>query len=385
MLGVTDRAPQGRAAGADGYVTWALGAILGLSILKAFWDPMDGLEVIDLWSLARSGSSLFGSRWVDVFSDPGIQVGPLTLLIQGGLWEASAATGVDLEIWFSLLVQPAVVVASLWIVGKGIPDRIPRRRAQLVVAAFLLVWEIPWNAYVFGHPTEFLIPILWLWAALLAREGRAGWAGALIAASAGLKLWGVLGFPLLLLLPGIRPTIRGLGAALAGVGLLYGPFLLFGEVRTFEYEWVVGPGTGPAWVLGEGALFGWPPRFLQGALALASGAALTYLCRRRGDALVWAPALGIIGVRLALDPTAFPYYWLAAQSVLLVAAGWLIGRSAAIAAAALLTVALVTFLASSTSVVAVALLAVVTATAAAIWGDRLDLTRFPLRGTTRAG
>lgn len=363
----------------------AAAVVVGLALGKAFLDSSSDLEVIDLWILSRAGAELFDSDWIDVFSDKGIQVGPLMLLVQGSLWEVAAATGVRLETLFSLLMQPAVILSCLWLVGTGIGD--PRRRlaAQIAVALLLFVWEIPWNAYIFGHPTEFLIPILWLVAARLAHGGRPGRAGIAIAASAGLKLWGVLGVPLLLLAPEARGRLHGVAAAGAGVALLYGPFLLFGEVNTFEYRWIVESGTGPAWVLDPGAEFGWPPRLLQGAVALSVGAAVALLSRTRDELVVWAPALAIIGARLATDPTAFAYYWLAPQAILLVAAGWFIGRKAVIPAAALVCLSGLAFFASAVSDVGLAVVLILVSVGAVLVADRVDLTWLPLRRTARAG
>lgn len=360
-------------------------AVVVLAIGKALWDASRDLEVIDLWIVSRAGSELFGSGWIDVFSDQGLQVGPLILLVQGSLWEISSATGVRLEMLFSLLVQPVVILSCLWLVGAGIENQRRRFAAQAVVASLLFVWEIHWNAYVFGHPTEFLIPIIWLVAARLAYRGHPVRAGLAVAVSGGFKLWGILGVPLLLLAPRAWGRLHAVGAAGAGMVLLYGPFLLSGEVNTFGYRWIVEAGTGPSWMLDPGTGFGWPLRLFQGAVALTTGAGVALLSRTRGELVLWAPALAIIGARLATDPTALAYYWLAPQAVLLVAAGWLIGRDAALPALALVGLAGLAFFASAVSDVGLALVLVLVSAGAALFADRMNLTRLPLRRTARAG
>ena len=363
----------------------AVGAIAVLTVAKALWDAATGLEVLDLWIVSRTGAELFAGGWIDVFSDDAIQVGPITLLVQGSLWELAKGTGVRLETLFSLVIQPAVVLSCLWLVGRGIPD--PRRRlpAQVSVAIVLFVWEIPWNAYIFGHPTEFLIPILWVVAGRFAFRSRVGWAGVAVAVSAGLKPWGVLGIPLLLLAPDGRGRLRALAVAGAGTALLFGPFLLFGEVNTFEYRWTVEAGTGPSWVMGSGAEFNWALRLLQGALALSVGAVVSGLARARGEEVVWAPALAVIGTRLATDPIALTYYWLAPQAILLTAAGWFIGRMALLPATVLIALCGLSFFASLISAVGLGVILIAFGVVAGLYADRVDLTWLPLRRGARAG
>lgn len=377
MSAVTRAEQEGRSTrGQRWYLRSGFLLVLTLSIGKALWDSRSGLEVLDLWTVSRAGAALFGPDRMDVFSDPSIQVGPLTLFLQGLLWKAAAAWGLDLQLLFALAVQPTVVLSCLWLVGRGVPAPL-RLRAQAVVAALLLVWEVPWNAYIFGHPTEFLIPILWIVAARLARCGRWGPAGIAIAISTGAKAWGVLGVPLLLLAPLGRDRIRSLSVAVAVTVMLYAPFFLLGDVGTFRYRWIVGAGTGAALVMDPGSAFGWLPRLVQGAFAISVGAAVALAARGRSELLVWAPAAAIIGARLATDPTVFSYYWLAPQALLLIAAGWFIGARANVPAILLVCVTAVTFVAARISTLAVSLLLVCIGTTASLRRDRFDGTWLP--------
>jgi hypothetical protein len=60
-------------------------------------------------------------------------------------------------------------------------------------------------------------------------------------------------------------------------------------------------------------------RLLQGACALGLGAALA-LTLRGAERAVWAVPLGIVAVRVLLDPTLYSWYWLGLETLALVAA-----------------------------------------------------------------
>lgn len=326
------------------------------TLFKAVVDSRSGLEVIDLWFLSETGAALFGEGWANVFSDPAVQVGPLLLLIQGILWELAAFTGLRLELLFSVLVQVSAVLAFMTMIVVGPRRGSPKRwGAALLGGALLSLWELPWNAYVFGHPSEFFIPVLWLMAARLARDGRSELGGVLIGLSAALKAWGLLGVPLIFLGP--RSTwARGLLSASAVSLAIYGPFFLFGEVATLKYEWIVGEGTGASLFLPVGEGFGWPFRFGQGMLSVGVGVVVAMWVRGKDHALVWTPALAVIAARLAVDPTAFSYYWLAPQVILLVGAGWTLARHRVALPLLLVGVAVTSFLIPVLPVLVVALL-----------------------------
>ena len=101
------------------------------------------------------------------------------------------------------------------------------------------------------------------------------------------------------------------------------PFALAGHFRMFEHEWRVATGTLLGLVVEPGTHFGWPLRLLQAALALGCGAAIAYALRRSVHA-VWLAPLGVVIVRILLDPLSFGWYWLEAEALVLAGAGLLL-------------------------------------------------------------
>jgi hypothetical protein len=91
----------------------------------------------------------------------------------------------------------------------------------------------------------------------------------------------------------------------------------------FDHEWHVATGTLLSLFVEPGTDFGWPLRLLQSSLALASGAAIA-LAARRSIHAVWLAPLGVVLVRLLLDPLSFGWYWLEAEALVLVGAGLLV-------------------------------------------------------------
>jgi hypothetical protein len=140
--------------------------------------------------------------------------------------------------------------------------------------------------------------------------------------SAGLELWGVLGVPVLLLAPRLqRAFVGGIVTACVVVAQL-APFVLAGSFRMFEHEWHVSMGTVMSFVVEPGTEFGWPLRLLQATLALGAGAGLAAALRRSVHAF-WVAPLGVVLVRLLLDPLSFGWYWLQAEALALVGAALL--------------------------------------------------------------
>ena len=166
-------------------------------------------------------------------------------------------------------------------------------------------------------------PLLWMLAALWAREDRVVAAGALIGVSAGLELWGLLGIPVLLLAPRFRRAVLGTFVAAGLVLVPLAPFALAGSFRMFDHEWRVATGTLLGLVVDPGTHFGWPARLLQASLALGAGAAIA-LRLRRGLHAVWLVPLAVALVRILLDPIAFGWYWLEVEAPVLVGAALLL-------------------------------------------------------------
>jgi len=161
---------------------------------------------------------------------------------------------------------------------------------------------------------QAVVPLLWVLAALRAREGRVAAAGALVGLSAGFELWGMLGVIVLLLAPRFRDAAAGAVVQVAVAAALFAPFALAGELRMFDYHWVVNSDTLLSLVVEPGTDFTWWMRLAQGGTALAVGAALAWPLRRSLHA-VWLAPLAVVAVRLALDPVRYPWYWLALETL----------------------------------------------------------------------
>ena len=156
-------------------------------------------------------------------------------------------------------------------------------------------------------------------AGLYSREGRVVAAGAIVGASAGFEVWGMLGVVVLLLAPRLRDAAAGIAVQVVVAASLFAPFALAGEVRMFDYHWVVNGDTLLSLFVEPGTDFTWWMRVAQAAAALAVGAALVWPLRRTLHA-VWLGPLLVVAARLALDPVRYPWYWLALETLALVGA-----------------------------------------------------------------
>ena len=281
---------------------WVL--VLGLAAGRAYLDR--GTDPGDLIYFVHRGEQLLSGGWANTFSDAALQSGPVQLVLFGAVRNLTA---------LAFVLELSVAALLLYVLGRlQIGDRIRLLIGVLAVAAGLTQ-----AAFVGGHPAEPIVPLLWVLAGLSAREDRMLRAGALIGLSAGFELWGVLGAVVLLLAPRLKRAFTG---GLVGGGVvvtMLAPFALAGSFRMFNHEWRVSTGTILGLVVEPGTHFGWPLRLLQSALALAVGAAIATGLRRSVHAL-WLAPLGVVVVRLVLDPLAFGWYFLEPEALVLVGA-----------------------------------------------------------------
>ena len=284
--------------------------VLGLTAGRAYLDR--GTDPGDLIYFVHRGEQLLSGGWANTFSDPVLQSGPLQLVLFGAVRNLTA---------LAFVLELAVAALLLFVLGKlQVGDRI-----RLLVGVLAVAAGLTQGAFVDGHPAEAIVPLLWILAGLSAREDRVFNAGVLIGLSAGLELWGVLGAPLLLLAPRLKRAFAG-GVAEAGVVVaMLAPFALAGSFRMFEHEWRIATGTLLGLVVQPGTHFGWPLRLLQSALALGAGAAIATGLRRSAHAL-WLAPLGVVIIRLVLDPLAFGWYFLEAEALVLVGAGLMLAE-----------------------------------------------------------
>ena len=278
--------------------------VLGAATTVASLDR--GTDPGDLIYFVHRGQALLSDGWADTFADPMLQSGPLQLVVFGAVRNLAA---------LAFVLEIGVAALLLFVLGRlAISDRL-----RLVVGLLAVAAGFTHAAFVDGHPAEAVTPLLWVIAGLWARDDRVLWAGALIGLSAGLELWGILGVPVLLLAPRLRRAVAGgVTAGCVAVGQLL-PFVLAGHFRMFEHEWHVATGTLLSLAVAPGTEFGWPLRLLQAGLALAAGAGIAFRLRRSIQA-VWLAPLGVVIVRLLLDPLSFGWYWLEAEALVLVGA-----------------------------------------------------------------
>jgi hypothetical protein len=282
--------------------------VLGLAAAVAALDRR--ADAGDLLYFIHRGEAMLSARWVDTFADPTLQAGPLQLLLAGVVRSA----------WGLAFVVEIGVAALLIVVlgGLGVGDR-----WRVLVGIGAVVTGLTHGAFVDGHPAEAVSPLLWVLAAVQARRGRPGRAGLLVGASAGFELWGLLGIAVFALAPRPRDAAHAGAAALATVVLLFAPFAVFGSVRMFDYDWRVAHGTLLGLLVEPGTRFNWALRSLQAATACGAGVAVARALRRSAHA-IWLVPLAVVVVRIVLDPLAYGWYWLEAESLALVGAALIV-------------------------------------------------------------
>ena len=278
--------------------------VLGLAAGRAYLDR--GKDPGDLIYFVHKGEQLLSGGWANTFSDPMLQSGPLQLVVFGAVRNLAA---------LAFVLELTVAILLLYVLGRvQVGDRI-----RLLVGVLAVAAGLTQGAFVDGHPADAIVPLLWVLAGLYAREDRLLLAGALIGVSAGLELWGVLGAVVLLLAPRLkRAFVGGLVETCVVVAML-APFALAGSFRMFDHRWRVATGTILGLVVEPGTHFDWKLRLLQSALALAVGAAVATGLRRSVHAL-WLAPLGLVIVRLVLDPLSFGWYFLEPEALVLVGA-----------------------------------------------------------------
>jgi hypothetical protein len=282
--------------------------VLACAAVAAYVDQ--GTDPGDLVYFVHRGEHLLSSGWASTFADPMLQSGPLQLVVFGAVRNLTA---------LAFLVELSVAGLLLHVAGRvGASDRV-----RLVVGLMAVGAGLTHIAFVDGHPAEAIIPLLWVLAGIWAREDRALQAGALIGLSAGLELWGVLGLPVLLLVPHRRRAVAGAAVGAAVVVAMLAPFALAGSFHMFQYDWRVASGTLLSLFVSSGTHFGWPLRLLQSALALSTGASVALALRRSVHA-AWLAPLAVASVRLVLDPQSFGWYWLEVEAPLLIGAALLL-------------------------------------------------------------
>jgi hypothetical protein len=275
----------------------------------------------DANGFAAAGRMMLSGAWPHTYHDPWLQAGPFEALACLVAQLVGSAHGTE-PAAFDALGALALAAVSLRVLRDW--------RGVLFVGLGALLLGIVTDVYAIGHPSELLISLTWLVAARSARRDQALLAGLLVGASAGFETWGLLGAPVLLLLPRFRQMVAAGAVALAVAAAIYAPFALAGDFHMFELHWtIVGGIEGRLW--GEGAAFTWPMRLGEAAIVVGLGAAAAVALRGRTSAAVWIVPTITSFSRLLLDPVRYGYYWDTGLTLLLIGcAPWAVAPTTAV-------------------------------------------------------
>ena len=275
----------------------------------------------DADSFAQAGAVMLSSHWQHTYSDPWLQAGPFELLVclfgrtVGGSLRGEAVA-------LNIIGATALLgVASVVMRGRWKPVAIATGGA-LGIGIISDMWE-------WGHPAELFIALVWLLAARAARRDQLLVAGLLVGASAGFETWGLLGAPVLFLLPQLRRTVAAGAVALFTTAAVYAPFALGGDFRMFGLHWAIVGGV-PGLFFGNGQTFSWSMRLAEAVIVVSFGSALAWRLRGLGSSTWLVPALTSM-CRLALDPVRYGYYWDTSLVLLLIGAAPLLVSPRALA------------------------------------------------------
>lgn len=296
----------------------AAGLILNAIVTTPIASPS---QPVDYSLFGRAGGLLLTGQWGSVFGSSLIQAGVLEL----AFWGVPFVLGVHGTVgWivFGIVAGSLLAFAFAFVAERLIRPLTPVWSAPLAVGAAALAGLSGMISQTIsaGHPSEVVVPLLWLVAAALARSGRSMAAAAALASSTGWELWGLLGVPVLLLAPRIdvRTIWRSAVGGIAVIAVLFGPFVLLGPFDMFSYQWTIRGNSLSHLLFPHRVLFPWPFRLVQAVLSVGAGAAVALLLRRSRDA-IWLVPVAVCVVRLFTDPVLAAYY--AAPPFLLLAVG----------------------------------------------------------------
>jgi hypothetical protein len=275
----------------------------------------------DADSFAQAGAVMLSSHWQHTYSDSWLQAGPFELLVclfgrtVGGSLRGEAVA-------LNMVGATALLgVATAVVRGRWKPVAIVTGGA-LGIGIISDMWE-------WGHPAELFIALVWLLAARAARRDQLLVAGLLVGLSGGFETWGLLGAPVLFLLPQLRRTVGAGAVALFATAAVYAPFALGGDFRMFDLHWAIVGGV-PGLFFENGQTFSWSMRLAEALIVVSFGSALAWRLRQLGSSTWLVPALTSM-CRLALDPVRYGYYWDTSLVLLLIGAAPLLVSPRALA------------------------------------------------------
>ncbi|MEZ5100788.1 MAG: hypothetical protein R3C15_13515 [Thermoleophilia bacterium] len=285
------------------------------------------VESGDLVYFQGAAQTLLSDGWQDAYGDAALQSGPLQLFAIGIVEKLAGAIGLHPQTLLALVVEVGLTAVFLGVVARILRGRQGREILLTAAGIAFVLLGLPHGAFVDGHLSQVVIPLVWVLAALDARDGKVAAAGVLIGVSAAIETWGILGLPVLLLAALAWRAASGAVAAVLTAAALYAPFVLAGEFAMVDYEWVVSSGSLLGQVVDPGTRFGWELRAAQGAVALGIGAVAAWLLRGRDHAL-WVVPIVVVLSRLLLDPVLYSWYLIGFETLLLVGAAELLSSGA---------------------------------------------------------
>lgn len=265
-----------------------------------------------------AGAAMLGPGVLDTFGNSWIQVGPVYLAALGA-WERvgtlvglpEGAIGTSSAALQSLLIG----ALALTVAGRAAAlGSAPVRRTQWIVGTVVVLGGLLNQAMFADHPEELLLGLLVALAAVEVGRGHRGLAAVLLGLGAGVKTWTPICAGVLFHGRRARATAGALGSLAVILALMYGPFVLWGSVATFDLSWILPTGSWYQSLAPSAVTIGWGFRLMQAAVAGGAGALLAL--RRHGSVL--APAVVSLAARLLIDPIRLSYYWTALGAVLVV-------------------------------------------------------------------
>ena len=321
--------------------SWVL-IVLVVAIFSVWGNPVEpnpsvlqtGLtgfdfNIVDLPQIYEPFQNIFGGQWDAVYTVPRNQMGPLQLVVSGGvLWFARDVLGGGDVGWgfargFVVTVFGlGLGLISLWWRRTLLPEATGKQleyRTQVWVPIVTVVGGVLLflldDLYVWGHWCQLIVVVLWMLSVQQLLSGRWLYASILVGLSIGFEPWGVFGVTLLIalsqrkLLAVVSSVVSVAVGSLIWVGFVVQPGFAAGS-----FVWQVRPDS--LWgFLGVDEFF-WSMRFVQAGLVVLVVLVVTVLFRRQDHTLsskhtVWLipllPLL-IMSTRVVTDTIYYPYY-----------------------------------------------------------------------------
>lgn len=315
---VGSRQPRPRIVRSPGVLLVGAGVLAGAALTGFF---LNTAAFSDADGFAAAGRVLLSSNWRHTYANPWLQAGPFEQLICL-LGRTLGGTALGEPAALNLIGAAALMLVARSVLGRN-------WQALLYVGGLATLVGVTSMLYEVGHPSELFIGLLWILAARTARRDQAVAAAVVLGLSAGFETWGLLGAPVLLLLPSVRRTaVAGLLAG-AAAALIYAPFALGGDFHMFDLRWRSEVGL-DALLFGRGSAFTWQMRLVEAVLVVSLGSVVALLLRKRTAACIWIVPAAASLVRIVLDPVRYPYYWDPAIVLLLIGtAPWITAPRAA--------------------------------------------------------